>query len=125
MNGNTLRNVSNPVNPQDVATKEYADKVVNDVGKYADEKNAYIKREVDDFTKLLDYVKKTIDERPHIIAVIANYKGELRKDEYHFAFGGNVASRLDSGFLVQQSGHIKKIKVKVSFGGKGFFLKVY
>ena len=27
MKGNTLYNVSNPVNPQDVATKEYADKV--------------------------------------------------------------------------------------------------
>ena len=25
MNGNTLYNVSDPVNPQDVATKEYAD----------------------------------------------------------------------------------------------------
>ena len=25
MNGNTLHNVSDPVNPQDVATKEYAD----------------------------------------------------------------------------------------------------
>ena len=27
MRGNTLYNVSNPVNPQDVATKEYAYKV--------------------------------------------------------------------------------------------------
>ena len=27
MKGNTLTNVSDPVNPQDVATKEYADKV--------------------------------------------------------------------------------------------------
>ena len=27
MNGNTLYNMSNPGNPQDVATKEYADKV--------------------------------------------------------------------------------------------------
>ena len=27
MRGNTLYNVSDPVNPQDVATKEYADKV--------------------------------------------------------------------------------------------------
>ena len=27
MGGNTLTNVSNPVNPQDVATKQYADKV--------------------------------------------------------------------------------------------------
>ena len=26
MKGNTLYNVSDPVNPQDVATKEYADK---------------------------------------------------------------------------------------------------
>ena len=32
MRGNTLYNVSDPVNPQDVATKEYADKVgVGDV----------------------------------------------------------------------------------------------
>ena len=30
MRGNTLNNVSNPVNPQDVATKEYADNVVED-----------------------------------------------------------------------------------------------
>ena len=29
MNGNTLYNVSDPVNPQDVATKKYADKMVN------------------------------------------------------------------------------------------------
>ena len=49
MKGNTLNNVSDPINPQDVATKEYADKVVNNVGKYVDEKNTYIKREVDDF----------------------------------------------------------------------------
>ena len=27
MRGNTLYNVSDPVNPQDIATKEYADKV--------------------------------------------------------------------------------------------------
>ena len=37
MKVNTL-NVSNPVNPQVVATKEYADKMVNNVGKYVDEK---------------------------------------------------------------------------------------
>ena len=75
MRGNTLYNVADPVNPQDVATKEYADKMVNNVGKYGDEKNAYIKREVDDFTKLLDHVKKTIDERSHIIAAHASYHG--------------------------------------------------
>ena len=35
MNGNTLYNVSDPVNPQDVATKKYADKIG-----YCDHKNA-------------------------------------------------------------------------------------
>ena len=53
MKDNTLYNVADPVNPQDVATKEYTDKMVNNIGKYVDEKNAYIKREVDDFTKRL------------------------------------------------------------------------
>ena len=77
MRGNTLYNVSNPVNPHGVATKEYADKMVNNVGKYVDEKNAYIKREVDDFTKLLDHVKKTIDERPHVIAALVSYHCDL------------------------------------------------
>ena len=38
MNGNTLYNVSDPVNPQDVVIKEYADKMVNNIGKYVDEK---------------------------------------------------------------------------------------
>ena len=71
MKGNTLNNVSNPVNPQDIATKEYTDK-------------------------------------RHIIAVHAHYKGELRKDQYQFTFGGNVASGIDTGFLVPQSGRIKK-----------------
>ena len=38
MKGNTLNNVSDPANPQDVATKDYVDKV----GKSVDDKNAYI-----------------------------------------------------------------------------------
>ena len=42
------------------------------------------------------------------------------KDEYQFTFGGNVASERDTGFLVPQSGRIKKIKVKISFRGKDF-----
>ena len=86
MRGYTLTNVLDPADAQDVATKEYADKMVNNVGKYVDEKNAYIKREVDDFTKLLDHVKKTIDERPHIIAAHASYHGDLIKGEYQFTF---------------------------------------
>ena len=83
-----LLNLSTRSEPFEAATKEYVDKVGNDVGKYVDEKNAHIKRQVDDFTKLLDYVKKTIDERPHIVMVHASYSGKLRKDEYQFTFGG-------------------------------------
>ena len=113
MRGYTLYNVSDPVNPQDVTTKEHAVKVVNNVGKYVDEKNAYIKSEVDDFTKLFDHVNKTIDERPHIIAVHASYHGFLIKDEFQFSFGGSTINPNDSsGFLIPHSGRIKKDKIK-------------
>ena len=61
MRGNTLYNVSNPVNPQDVATKEYVDKTVSNVS----------------------------DEKTHITAVKASYHGDLIKGEYQFTFGGS------------------------------------
>ena len=38
MRGNTLYNVSNPINPQDVATNEYVDETVGNV---SDKKNTY------------------------------------------------------------------------------------
>ena len=76
MNGNTLYNVSDLVNPQDVATKEY------------------------------------MDNRPHIIAVQANYQGELKKGQYQFNVGGNTNFNLNSGFLIPSSGIIKKIQTK-------------
>ena len=43
MRGYTLTNVLDPAEAQDVATKEYADKMVNNVGKYVDEKNAILR----------------------------------------------------------------------------------
>ena len=46
------------------------------------------------------------------------YKGKLRKDEYQFTFGGKRKSGLDTGFLVPQSGRIKKIKGKILCRGK-------
>ena len=81
MRGNTLYNVSDPVNPQDVATKEYADKKTN------------------------------------IIAVSANYCGDLFYGAYQFAFGGNACK--ESGFLIPHPGHIEKIKVRL-VGGDEF-----
>ena len=48
MNGNTLYNVSDPVNPQDVATKEYADNVRRGVWVMRKQDSTYpIKRDLD------------------------------------------------------------------------------
>ena len=56
-----LLNLSTPSEPYEAATKEYVD-----------DKDAGIRKVVDD-------VKKTFDERPHISAVHAHYHGPLRK----------------------------------------------
>ena len=73
--GNTIYNVADPVNPQDVATKEYVD-----------------------------------SGSKHLIAVSTYYCGDLIKGEYQFAWGGNTCKL--SGFLMPQSGRIKKIKIR-------------
>ena len=57
-------------------------------------------------------------KRPHIIAVYANYHGHLRAGEHQFAFAGSVINLNGStGFLVLQSGRIKKIQAKFSYQG--------
>ena len=92
----------------------------NDVGKYADNKNANIKKEVDDFTKLLDNVsaanKIYVDQKPNIIAVNARYSGDLYKGKYQFAFAGSAADHDDDrlGFTVPHKGFIKKVKVIIT-----------
>ena len=87
MRGNTLYNVADPVNPQDVATKEYADKVG-------------------------ETLKENL-RRKHIIAVNTYYCGNLYKGEYQFTFGGSACTALELGFLMPHSGHIIKIKSRV------------
>ena len=64
----------------------------------------------------MDVDKKTIYQ--HIIAVHTHYCGNLRKGEYQFIFGGNISFKLDTGFLVPQSGRIKNIQLKISHEGK-------
>ena len=136
MNGNTLYNVPDPVNPQDVATKEYADKVGGGSPFFKENGNyqathtinmAYNKlinlqkptKPYDAATKdYVDYVKtilneslnNNIDKRPYIIAVHSNYCGLLRKGEYQFVFGGNIMQSTGGacGFLMPHSGRIKK-----------------
>ena len=117
MRGNTLYNVSDPVNPQDVASKEYADKVgganpfFKENGNYkathtinmvynkllnlhkpTEPNDAATKDYVDYVSKTLkeslNNVINTINKRPHIIAVHARYCGPLIKGEYQFNFNG-------------------------------------
>ena len=84
MKGNTLNNVSDPVNPQDVATKENTD-----------------------------------NKSPHIISVHTHYYGS----KYQFTFGENDTFPIFSGFLIPDSGRIRKIASRVEIGNftNGFF----
>ena len=68
---------------------------------------------MDDFKKLLDHVKKTIDERPHIIVALGSYHGDLKKGDYDFYFGGSNSPHYNkhdafNGFLMPHSGYIKR-----------------
>ena len=136
MNGNTLYNVSDPVNPQDVATKEYADKVGGGCPFHKENDNYKATNTIDMmYNKLVnihkpiepydaatkdyvDYILKDIREklekqRSHIAAT-ANYKSPLRKREFQLAFGGSVNTDSNTGFLVPHSGRIKKIVMRTS-----------
>ena len=141
--GNTLYNVSDPVNPQDVATKEYADKVGGGSLFFKENSNYKATHTIDiTYKKLInlhkptepydaatkdyaDYVletlkeslNNTIDKRPYIITLHANYHGHLRKGEFQFAFGGNTIQpqpNSSSGFLIPHSGRIKNIRGTVA-----------
>ena len=81
---NKLLNLHKPIEPYDAATKDYVD---------------YVKT-------ILNERLNTIDERPHIIAVSANYCGDVFKGDYQFAFGGSACK--ESGFLIPHPGRIKK-----------------
>ena len=126
MRGNTLYNVSDPVNPQDVATKEYADQVGGGSPFFKENGNYQAMHTINmNFRKLVNLQKPTkpydaatndcVDYvRSHIIAVHANYYGRLEKDKFQFTFGGNTIQPIyiNNGFLIPQSGRIKKISLQ-------------
>ena len=134
MNGNTLYNVSNPVNPQDVATKEYADKVGGGSPFFKENGNYQASHAINmAYNKLLNLHKPTepydaatkdyvdyyvkINLKKHMIVAIASYHGDLIKGDYQFTFGGsskhpyNKYHNMYNGFLMPQSGYIKRFVV--------------
>ena len=130
MNGNNLYNVSDPVNPQDVATKEYADKVGGGSPFFKENGNYKATHTINmAYNNLLKlhkptepydaatkdyvdyYVKKNL--KKHMIAATASYHCDLIKGNYQFTFGGSSKHpiyqyhNMYNGFLMPQSGYIK------------------
>ena len=87
-----LLNLSTPSEPSDAATKEYVDKVA-------------------------DNVNKNLEERTHLISVSASFQGDLVKNTYPFVFGGqnygdHPRFNIFNGFLMPHSGHVKRFALK-------------
>ena len=64
----------------------------------------------------LEIFKKTINEKPNPIVVHENYQGRLNYGKYQFSFLGNIKYNDENiGFLIPQSGHIRKIILKTPY----------
>ena len=90
MNGNTLYNVSDPVNPQDIATKEYADNRLHIIAVQTGYSGPLRKGEYQ-----FNFGGGNIGINEEIIKAYENFKGST------------------TGVLIPQSGRIKKIKMKL------------
>ena len=123
MKGNSLNNIGDPGNPQDVATKDYVDKVGGSPF-FKENGNYQAMHTINmNFRKLVNLQKPTepfdavtkdyVDYvRSYIIAVQANYYGRLEKD----TFGGNTiqpnVNNINNGFLIPQSERTKEISLQ-------------
>ena len=97
MNFNKLLNLQKPTEPYDAVTKDYVD---------------YVGEEI------------KLEKRKHLIAVHANYTGPLIPGKFQFSFGGNEGKNSITGFLIPQSGRIKKIKMRTPFNKEDFSKRV-
>ena len=73
-------------------------------------------------TKLSQYYNEfkkfeiALKEKPNPIVVYANYQGRLNYGKYQFSFLGNIKySDENIGFLIPQSGHIRKIILRTPY----------
>ena len=132
-----MENLPDPVDEKDAVNKKYIDEIVEsltlkqglirenggfnlvdsyinmnfhnirNVGLPKDESDAVPRRFVDNMIK---EVEEKINKRKQLITVSTYYCGDLIKGEYQFPFGGNACKF--SGFLMPQSGRIKRIQVR-------------
>ena len=133
-----MENLPDPVDDKDAVNKKYIDGIVENltlkqglirenggfnlvdsyinmnfhnirnVGLPKDESDAVPRRFVDNMIK---EVEEKINKRKQLIAVSTYFCGKLIKGEFQFPFGGNACE--ESGFLMPQSGRIKKVKLEI------------
>ena len=108
MNFNNIRNVGYPKHIEDAVPRSFVDDMIGSL------KETTEKTTVDAFTRFGKMLTNGLKKRKHIITTSVSYKGDLIKGEYQFPFGG-VAS-MSTGFLVPQSGRIKKVKISMHTG---------
>ena len=123
MKGNTLTNVSDPVNPQDVVTKQYTDYIKSILHKnIASLTQLYItldriqEENKEKFNKTQEEIYKKINEKSNLIMVNASYKGRLNFGDYQFSFLGNIINKdKNIGFLMPYPGRIKSLILETPF----------
>ena len=140
MNGKPLYNVSDPVNPQDVVTKEYADKVgggglfLKENGNYkathtinmSYNKLVNLHKPIEPYdaaTKdYVEYVQTILNERLNTIVERLNTIDKTHFVMAHASYHGYLrkgefqftfGGSSGSGFLIPYSGRIRLIKVKI------------
>ena len=114
MRFNKLVNLHKPTEQYDVATKDYVDYIEKEI-------KEKFKKEIKE--KLEKEIKEKL-ERTHLIMVNASYTGPLLNGKFQFSFGGNEGKNSATGFLIPQSGRIKKIKMRTPINKVSFNKRV-
>ena len=123
MRFNKLVNLHKPTEQYDAATKDYVDYVEKEIKeKFKKEIKEKLEKEIKE--KLVKEIKEKREKREHLIMVNANYTGPLIYGKFQFSFGGNEGKSSVTGFLIPQSGRIKKIKMRTPINKESFNKRV-
>ena len=122
MRFNKLVNLHKPTEQYDAATKDYVDYIEKEIReKFKKEIKEKLEKEIKE--KLVKEIKEKL-ERTHLIMVNTNYTGPLLYNKFQFSFGGNEGKNSVTGFLIPQSGRIKKIKMRTPINEESFNKRV-